>query len=95
MGMPETRRFAWQLLALCAAGAALRGLLWREELAANPFAAVPWSDAELYWSWAGEIAGGTWRRDGPFLVAPLYPHLVGVLRRSAVSTPPRPLLAAR
>lgn len=85
--MARDRRFAWQLLVLCAAAAVLRALLWREELATNPFASVPWSDAELYWQRAGEMAAGRWWSDEPFLIAPLYPHLLGLLRALGVGLP--------
>jgi hypothetical protein len=85
--MKRDRRFAWQLLILCAAAAALRALLWWEELGTNPFAAVPWSDAELYWQRAGEMAGGQWREDGPFLIAPLYAYLLGLLRALGLGLP--------
>jgi hypothetical protein len=78
--MPRDRRFAWLLLGLCAAAGALRVLLLVEELDANPFAAVPWSDAELYWARAGEMAAGHWLGEGPFLIAPLYPYWLGLLR---------------
>ena len=78
--MSEESRFRWSLLALCGAAASLRALVFREELAHNPFAAVPWSDAALYWERAGELAAGRWPETGPFLVAPLYPLLLGGLR---------------
>jgi tetratricopeptide (TPR) repeat protein len=78
--MSEESRFRWSLLALCGAAAALRALVFREELAHNPFAAVPWSDAALYWERAGALASGRWPETGPFLVAPLYPLLLGCLR---------------
>ena len=85
--MARNGRFAWQLFMLCAAATALRALLWREQLASNPFAAVPWSDAELYWTRAGEMAQGRWLADGPFLIAPLYPYLLGVLRGLGLGLP--------
>jgi tetratricopeptide (TPR) repeat protein len=85
--MERDRRFAWKLLTLFAAAAALRALLWWEELDTNPFAVVPWSDAALYWGRAGEMAAGQWRQDGPFLIAPLYPHLLGVLRTLGLGLP--------
>lgn len=78
--MARERRFAWLLLLACAAAAALRVLLLREELDANPFASVPWSDADLYWRRAGEMASGRWLGEGPFLIAPLYPYALGLLR---------------
>jgi tetratricopeptide (TPR) repeat protein len=78
--MARERRFAWQLAALCAVAAAVRALLLREYLAENPFAWLPYSDGELYWSRAGEMAAGSWLPDTPFLIAPLYPYLLGALR---------------
>lgn len=85
--MARDRRFAWLLLGLCAAAGVLRVPLLLEELDANPFAAVPWSDAELYWVRAGEMAAGHWLHDGPFLIAPLYPYWLGLLRWLGLGLP--------
>jgi tetratricopeptide (TPR) repeat protein len=46
----------------------------------NPFASVPMEDADTYWSWAGEIAQGRLLGSTPFMSAPLYPYLLGVIR---------------
>jgi len=46
----------------------------------NPLARVPLSDANVYWTWAGEIARGRFLDDTPFMSAPLYPYLLGTLR---------------
>lgn len=48
---------------------------------ANPFLRVPQSDAGEYWDWAERIAGGELVGATPFLSAPLYPYVLGLLRR--------------
>jgi tetratricopeptide (TPR) repeat protein len=78
--MTPTKRYGWWLLSICALAAALRLLILREYLLENPFAEFPYSDGELYWQRAGEMAAGRWLGDTPFLIGPLYPHLLGVLR---------------
>jgi hypothetical protein len=77
---PADRRFAFWLALALAAAAAVRGLLLHEFMAESPFALLPYSDGELYWRRAGEIAAGRLAEDGPFQMAPLYPYLLGALR---------------
>jgi tetratricopeptide (TPR) repeat protein len=74
------RRFAWTLAALVAGAAAVRALMLWEYLLENPFAGHPYSDGDLYWSRAGEMAAGSWVEPTPFLIAPLYSYLLGTLR---------------
>lgn len=68
------------LLVVCGAALAARLINIALEWRANPFAAQPVEDAEVYWNWAGEIARGKLLGDTPFFSAPLYPYLVGLLR---------------
>lgn len=73
-------RFPVALACLCLVAAGLRAAIGVEQLSENPFATVPWSDAEHYWRLAGELAADPSPGDAPFLVAPLYPALVALLR---------------
>ena len=74
------RRFAAGLILLLAAAAVVRALLLGQYWQENPFALFPWADGDLYWRRAGEMAAGHWGEPTPFLIAPLYPHLLGILR---------------
>ncbi|MCY2959995.1 MAG: tetratricopeptide repeat protein [Planctomycetota bacterium] len=47
---------------------------------ANPLARNPLNDAAAYWDWGGEIARGELVGSTPFLSAPLYPYVVGLVR---------------
>lgn len=49
---------------------------WRDD----PFAVAPVVDADEYWNWAGQIAAGHLAGTTPFMSAPLYPYLLGVIR---------------
>lgn len=73
-------RFPVALACLCLAAGGLRAAILREQLAENPFALIPWSDAEHYWRMAADLAAGRWPAGEPFLVAPLYPVLLALLR---------------
>ncbi len=69
------------LAGILAAGLLIRIVAGFGHLAANPLAATPVNDAEVYWNWAEEIAGGRLVLDGePFFSAPFYPYLLGLLR---------------
>jgi tetratricopeptide (TPR) repeat protein len=48
--------------------------------AGDPLALSPINDAKVYWDWGGRIAAGRLVDDTPFMSAPLYPYLVGVVR---------------
>lgn len=74
------RGFGRWLLWLLALGALQQGLLLADHWAHNPFARAPLDDAKVYWSWAGDIAAGRLVGDTPFLSAPLYPYVLGLLR---------------
>jgi tetratricopeptide (TPR) repeat protein len=73
-------RFPRALASLCAAAAGVRLLILSTQLADDPFALIPYSDAEHYWRMAGELAAAKLPGDTPFLVAPLYPVLLALLR---------------
>jgi len=74
------RHFAWIVLGLIAAAAAVRVGVLREFWAENPFARFPILDGAFYWQRAGEIAAGASAPGEPFHVAPLYPHWLAALR---------------
>ena len=78
--VPRTWSSPRWLLILLGLGAAVHGWILAQQLAGAPFARVPMVDAEVYWDWAGVLAGGQWQGDTPFFSAPLYPYLLGVLR---------------
>jgi tetratricopeptide (TPR) repeat protein len=84
---PADRRFAFWLALALAAAAAVRTLLLHESVSESPFALLPYSDGELYWRRAGEIAAGRLAEDGPFQIAPLYPYLLGALRAAGAGLP--------
>lgn len=73
-------RFPLWLLALLALAMILQIMVLQQGWTANPFARTPLGDADVYWTWAGEIAEGKWQRETPFLSAPLYPYFLGILR---------------
>ncbi len=73
-------RFPRALAYLCLAAACVRALVLSEQLADNPFALIPYSDAEHYWRMAADFATGRGLGETPFLVAPLYPVLLALLR---------------
>ena len=60
----------------------LRLAILHEFVQENPIAEQPWTDGAAYWLIAGAMAAGQWVSDEPFLFAPLYPYLLGVLRAS-------------
>jgi Flp pilus assembly protein TadD len=75
-----TRWFGWGLAALLLIALLLRLAILAEFLRENPIAEAPWSDGEIYWNMAGHMAAGQWTEPTPFLSAPLYPYLLGVIR---------------
>ena len=66
------------LLVLIAAAFRVAGL--EEYLRLNPLSQCPQVDARVYWEMAGRMAAGEWTDGRPFLSAPLYPYLLGVVR---------------
>lgn len=54
-------------------------MLWRG-WQSNPLVRVPDEDADVYWTWAAEIAAGHLVGTAPFFSAPLFPYLLGLLR---------------
>ena len=70
-------------LALAAAllyGLVAQLLALRANLGANPLGRLPIVDAAAYWDWAGRITGGEWVGEHPFVSAPLYPYVLGIVR---------------
>ena len=65
---------------IVAFGLLSQGLILWTGWRTNPLARVPLSDANVYWTWAGQIARGRLVDDAPFMSAPLYPYLLGALR---------------
>lgn len=54
---------------------------------ASPFLSRPLGDALEYWNWAGAIADGELIAPTPFLSAPLYPYVLGLLRALGAGLP--------
>lgn len=74
------RRFWTVLGIILLLGTAVRALILWEYTSENPFAFAPRSDALVYWRWAGKMAAGQWLPETPFLSAPLYPFLLGLIQ---------------
>ena len=68
------------LALLLAAAIASQALIVAQQLAEDPLARTPINDARVYWDWAGDVASGRLVGATPFLSAPLYPYLLGILR---------------
>lgn len=77
-GSPRT--FWVATAALCGVALLLRLAILDEFFRENVIAEWPWSDGEVYWKMAGRMAGGDWAGQTPFLSAPLYPYLLGLIR---------------
>lgn len=65
---------------ICGLALAARVAMLDEFLRENPLAELPRVDAQAYWQMAERMADGHWGGDTPFLSAPLYPYLLGVVR---------------
>ena len=74
------RRWSAALAAIVVAGAVGQFFILDEAWHQNPFARVPLVDGREYWNWAGEIAAGRLIGTTPFMSAPLYPYLLGLVR---------------
>lgn len=61
-------------------GFALQLWVLVDGLRVDPLVRNPLNDAAAYWEWGGEIARGQLVGTTPFLSAPLYPYLVGIVR---------------
>lgn len=71
----------WVVLGiLILAGLVQQVLILTEGWHSNPLTTNPILDAETYWNWAGEVAGGRLLRTTPFMSSPLYPYVLGVVR---------------
>ncbi|MFK8068402.1 MAG: glycosyltransferase family 39 protein [Gammaproteobacteria bacterium] len=57
-----------------------RVIILYEFLNHNPFSQVFFSDDWVYWVMAGAKAAGNWIEETPFLSAPLFPYLLGLVR---------------
>jgi len=76
----DRRWFRPAILAALAVGAGLRVAILVDHVRHNPFSQAPVTDGAVYWEWAGRIAGGEWIGATPYVSAPLYPYLLGLLR---------------
>lgn len=74
------RRFAALLAGVCGLGLVLQLAILQEGAARNPFALTPIQDAAVYWRWAAAIGRGELVGETPFLSAPLYPYVLGLVR---------------
>ncbi|MBU0638187.1 MAG: glycosyltransferase family 39 protein [Planctomycetes bacterium] len=72
--------FWLSVAAIGALGLVLRLAILDEFLRKNPIAEQPWTDSQVYWEQAGRMAAGEWIQPTPFLSAPLYPYLLGLVR---------------
>ncbi len=61
-------------------GFALQLVVLVDGLRGNPLVRNPLNDAAAYWDWGGDIARGQLVGTTPFLSAPLYPYVVGIVR---------------
>jgi len=75
------RRFGLLVAAVCVLALGCRLLILWDYVAHNPLAHHPINDAKTYWNWAEAIAGGRLALDTPFFSAPLYPYMLGLVRR--------------
>ena len=74
-------RFFWVFLGgICLVALVIRVFILIEFVHESPFAHALRSDARVYWEWADRIAGGVLIDDKPFLSAPLYPYVLGLIR---------------
>ena len=80
VGTLGPRAFWLALAGLILCGLLTRVVILREFLEANPLSRLLYSDPAEYWDWAARIAQGELIQDKPFLSAPLYPYLLGLLR---------------
>ena len=65
---------------LVLAAVLLQVLLLSSGFRVNPYVQVPTLDSAHFWAWGGRIADGTWVQDHPYFGAPLFPHLVALVR---------------
>ncbi len=68
------------LLGVLAVGFVLQVGMLVDGWSTNPLVRNPVNDAAAYWDWGGEIARGDLVGTTPFLSAPLYPYVVGLVR---------------
>lgn len=68
------------LFGLLLAGLAAQIWMLSDGWSTNPLVRNPLNDARAYWDWGGEIARGELVGTTPFLSAPLYPYVVGLVR---------------
>lgn len=68
------------LLGVLAVGLLIQVGILIDGASTNPLVRNPLNDASAYWDWGGEIARGEIVGATPFLSAPLYPYVVGLVR---------------
>lgn len=77
---PAAARRRRALLGLVGVAALLQALLLTSGFTKNPYVQSPVLDSAHFWDWGGRIAGGEWVQDHPYFGAPLFPHLVALVR---------------
>lgn len=81
------RKTRLQLLTMCLLFAAVRGLMLLWEWSDNPFTRLPIEDAAAAWDAGGRMADGELVATTPFMAAPLYLWLLGVIRWLGLGLP--------
>lgn len=76
----STQHFRMALVIFCLVMIGPRIAILTEYVRGNPFAKAPVTDGAVYWDWAGRIATGAPSDQVPFVSAPLYPYVVGLIR---------------
>ena len=78
---PVPHGYRTALLVVFAVGLCVHAAALWDFVAHNPSAQVPIGDGGVYWRMAGEIATGQVQSDAPYHAAPLYPHLLAIVRK--------------
>ncbi len=78
---PTLDRTWWLILGAILLVATLQQVLILTDAWQNdPLARSPIQDAETYWQWAADISHGQLLGSTPFMSAPLYPYVLGLVR---------------
>ncbi len=80
MFLKNKHSFFFYLTILMTIALVTRAVILCEFLNHNPFSQVFFSDDWVYWVMAGAKAAGNWIEETPFLSAPLFPYLLGLVR---------------
>lgn len=76
-----SENYFWHwLMLLLVISLSIRVVIYQEFISSNPFSEVFFSDDWVYWVMAGSKAAGNWLEQTPFLSAPLFPFLLGIVR---------------